>query len=93
MTTIKLPFTVKKPILACGADLKGAFAFASGDEAILIGGFGDLADPDNLAKYERTIKKHAAKAEIIACDLHPGYFSNRLFATGYSFHKLYYIYF
>ena len=77
MRKFKLPFAVKKPILACGADLKGAFAFAKGDEAIIADGFGDLANPDNLARYEKAAKRYAAKAEIIACDLHPGYFSTR----------------
>lgn len=78
---IRLPFRVRKPILACGADLKGAFAIASGREAILVDGFGDLSDPDNFASYEKAIKaelkKLKIKLEIVACDLHPGYFSAR----------------
>ncbi|MFA6141883.1 MAG: hypothetical protein WC738_01120 [Candidatus Omnitrophota bacterium] len=78
---ITLPFKVKKPILACGADLKGAFAIAKGSEAVLVDGFGDLSDPDNFIKYEKAIKfqlkKLKIKPKIVACDLHPGYFSTR----------------
>ena len=81
MTKIILPFRVKRPILACGADLKAAFALAKGKEAYLVDGFGDLADLDNYTRYERAIKswirKLGIKPEIIACDLHPGYFSSR----------------
>jgi hydrogenase maturation protein HypF len=79
---IRLPFKLKRPVLACGADLKGAFALARGREAFLIDGFGDLSDPDNFAEYERAVKKYqkrlGIKPQIIACDLHPGYFSTRL---------------
>ena len=89
MTTrrIELPFKVKRPILACGADLKGAFALASGREAFLTAGFGDLADLDNFTKYERAVKAGMKKLritpEIVACDLHPDYFSTR-FAEKYA---------
>lgn len=82
MKTIKLPFRVKKPMLACGADMKGAFALAKGDTAYLFDGFGDLSELDNFAKYEKTIKascnKLKIKPRIIACDLHPSYFSTQL---------------
>ncbi|MDD5436636.1 MAG: hypothetical protein PHX20_03735 [Candidatus Omnitrophica bacterium] len=84
---IKLPFTVHKPILACGADLKGAFAFAKGRQAILVDGLGDLGDLDNFTKYERALKRYLKKSgidpKIVACDLHPDYFSAR-FAEDYA---------
>ena len=59
-----MPFKIKRSILACGADMKGAFAIAKGKRAFLFDGFGDLSDPDNLAKYEKSIKaqiKHLLK--------------------------------
>lgn len=78
----------KKPILACGADMKGAFAIAKGKEAFLFDAFGDLGDPDNLAKYEKSvreqIKKLGIKPAVIACDLHPEYFSSK-FAESFQF--------
>jgi len=87
MKIIKLPFKVKRPILACGADIKGAFALAKGNTAYLADGFGDLSDPDNLEAYEASIfageKRLGIKPEVIACDLHPGYFSSR-FAEGHA---------
>ena len=61
--------------------MKGAFAIAKGNEAILVDGFGDLSDPDNFARYERSIRSHIKrlriKPKIVACDLHPEYFSTR----------------
>ena len=82
---IRLPFKVKRPILACGADLKGAFAMARGNEAVLVDGFGDLADLDNFTRYEKAVKaelkKMRIKPGIVACDLHPGYFSTRFAET------------
>ena len=81
MKKLTLPFRVRKPILACGADLKGAFALAKGHESYLFDGFGDLSDLDNFTRYEKAIhaaeKKLNIKPQVIACDLHPGYFSTR----------------
>ena len=81
MQTIELPFKIKKPILACGADVKGAFAIAKGDKAYLVEGFGDLSDPANMQRYEDSIKGHekklGIKPEVIARDHHPGYFSSQ----------------
>ncbi len=87
MKIIKLPFRVKRPILACGADMKGAFALAKGDASYLFDGFGDLSDLDNLTRYEKAVsaakKRLKIKPEIVACDLHPGYFSTQ-FAEDYT---------
>lgn len=81
MKTIELPFRLKVPVLACGADIKGAFALAKGDRAYLEEGFGDLSDPDNLAGYRKSLaglgKRLSIKPGAIACDLHQGYFSTR----------------
>ena len=67
--------------------MKGAFALARGDEAILIDGFGDLGDLDNFEGYEKSVRKNlkklGIKPEIAACDLHPDYFS-RHFAENYT---------
>ena len=87
MRKIALPFTVKKPILACGSDLKGSFALAKGREAYIVDGFGDLSDLGNFAKYEKAVKKYqkilGITPQIVACDLHPNYFSSR-FAEDYA---------
>lgn len=87
MKMIELSFDVKKPILACGADLKGAFAFAQDRRAFLFDGFGDLSDLDNFTAYEDAVKRYerklCIKPKIIACDLHPDYFSSH-FAENYT---------
>ena len=81
MKSIDLQFEVKEAILACGADLKGAFAIAQGYKAWLFDGFGDLAELDNFTRYEKSIKANLKKLkigpEIIAYDMHPGYFSTQ----------------
>lgn len=86
MKRFDLPFRIRKPILACGADMKGAFALAKGRSAYLFDGFGDLADPDNFTVYEKAVKgavkKLKVRPAIIAHDLHPGYFSTQ-FAQNY----------
>lgn len=78
---MRLPFSVRKPILACGADLKGAFALANGREAFLCEGFGDLSGLDNFERYEKAVakavKSTGIRPAVVAHDLHPGYFSTR----------------
>lgn len=87
MKVIKLPFKIKSAILACGADLKGAFALAKGRSAYLFDGFGDLSDLDNFTRYEKAVKVAEKKLKIspriVVCDLHPGYFSTQ-FAKNYA---------
>ncbi|MCM8761301.1 MAG: hypothetical protein NC938_05700 [Candidatus Omnitrophica bacterium] len=81
MKTINLPFNVKAPILATGADLKGAFALAKGNKAHLVEGFGDLSQLGNLARYEDAViqaeKRLSIRPRVIACDHHPDYCSTR----------------
>ena len=87
MRKINLPNTIKKSILACGADTKGAFALARGNLAYIYQGYGDLASVENLTRYKKdihnAIKHLRIKPEIIACDLHPNYFSTN-FAKEFS---------
>lgn len=80
MSTIKLPFSVPRPILACGADMKGSFALATGRTMMQEGPFGDLADPDALARYGRAVRKalRTLRPRAIVRDLHPGYFSSHV---------------
>jgi len=86
MRTIKLPFRVKRPILACGADLKGAFALAKGSDAYLFDGFGDLSELDNFTRYGLAVgaaqRRLKITPQVVVCDMHPGYFSTQ-FAESY----------
>jgi len=87
MRTLKLPFKVNREIISFGADLKGGFSFARGNQVYTEDGFGDLSQADNLAKYEKAIgstrRKYKLNPKVIACDMHPGYFSTR-FAKEYA---------
>jgi hydrogenase maturation protein HypF len=78
-------------MLACGADMKGAFALAKNDRAFIEDGFGDLSDPGNLARYEtavdRLCRRLSIRPEVIVCDHHPGYLSTR-FAQRYGLSNL-----
>lgn len=90
MRTIKLPFKLRKPVLACGADLKGAFAIAKGNIAYLFDGLGDLSQLNNFAKYEKAVRSAKIKCRVspklVICDMHPGYFSTQ-FAERFSPYK------
>lgn len=81
MRRIELDFRLNNPILACGADVKSAFALGKDKEVFLFDGFGDLGELDNFTRYEKAVeaaeKRLKVRPKIIACDLHPGYFSTR----------------
>lgn len=87
MYKIRLPFSIKTPLLACGSDTKGSFVLADKKEAHLFGGYGDLAIIDNFKRYKQdinnAIRRLKINPSIIACDLHPNYFSTN-FAKEFS---------
>ena len=68
-----------KTILAVGADIKNRFLIAKGEELSYGPDIGDLGFAENYVfftgKIREAAKKHAP--DIIACDLHPGYFSTK----------------
>lgn len=77
---IRLPFAVP-PLLACGADMKSAFALARGTTAVLSPYLGDLENYDVFAAYEAALEHLGrllrVEPEIVVCDAHPGYWSRR----------------
>ena len=84
MQAVELPFKFDKAVLACGADLKGRFCLANGSSVYISDEFGDLSEVDNMERYQREIERFKqAKPQIVACDLHPGYFSTK-FAQDYA---------
>ena len=75
---IKLPFVVKKTVLALGAQAKNTVCFAGGDSAFLSGVHADLSRPKDFLAFTKDVKyflKHRPK--IIAFDLHPEYSSTK----------------
>lgn len=73
--------TITKDIFASGADLKNTFCFAKRNQLICSEHIGDLEDARVYHHYinsiEHLAKLFEVKPEIIACDMHPGYFSTQ----------------
>jgi len=77
---IRLPVS-SPPVLACGADLKNTVCLTRGDRAFMSAHVGDLDDARNHRYLRETVdnfrKLLEIKPQVIACDLHPDYFSTR----------------
>ncbi len=75
---IKLPFKLKKTVLALGSQTKNTICFAKDGCAYISPIHADLSLPKDLVAFERDakylLKKHP---EVIACDLHPEYQSTK----------------
>jgi hydrogenase maturation protein HypF len=71
----------EKDIFAAGADLKNTFCFAKQNQLICSEHIGDLEDAEVYHHYVDSIRHLAklfeVKPEVVAYDLHPGYFSTR----------------
>ena len=78
---IPLARPVKRPVLACGAQLKNTFCLAAGDIAVLGPHVGDLDQVEVHRSYEESIDRMqrflGCRPEVIAYDLHPDYASTR----------------
>ncbi|UCH12753.1 MAG: carbamoyltransferase HypF [Candidatus Omnitrophota bacterium] len=79
---------LNKTILALGADIKNRFLVAEGRDLYPGPEIGDLSNAENYAFFKSQIRKVAEKLKpnIIAYDLHPGYFSSRL-AKEFSYYQ------
>lgn len=78
MNILKTPFSIKRNILALGAESEGVFAFYSGKREGLVfisNNFGDLLREDNFLSYKKEIEKLLRKErpDVILTDLHPLY--------------------
>jgi len=75
---IKLPFKIKKPILALGPQTKNTVCFGEGNFAYLSPLHPDLSNPADSLSFEKTVKYFLQKhPKIIAYDLHPEYASTK----------------
>ncbi|MDD4908744.1 MAG: hypothetical protein PHJ00_06750 [Candidatus Omnitrophica bacterium] len=78
---IKLPFKVRRPVLALGSDIKNTVCFAGGNAAFVSEVIGDLKLPAAFKLFEKTVKsiprRFRTRPRLIACDLHPEYFSSK----------------
>lgn len=71
---------MNKKILALGADIKNRILFTKSKSLCFGLDIGDLSDAQNSEFFKKEVGKVTKKfkPDIIACDLHPGYFSTRL---------------
>jgi hydrogenase maturation protein HypF len=78
-----LPVAARRPLLACGAELKSTFCVAKGGRAWLSHHVGDLGNYETLRSFRTGIdhfkRLFAVEPELVAHDLHPDYLS-----TGYA---------
>jgi hydrogenase maturation protein HypF len=75
---IKLPFKIKKSILALGSQTKNTVCFAQGNFAYLSPLHPDLSTPKGFSNFERIVKYFLKKRpKIIAYDLHLEYQSTK----------------
>jgi len=77
------PFkNIREPILALGADLKGAFALADNQKLIVSQYLGNQESYDSQADFSRTLEHiqtlYSFKPEKILADTHPGYHSRAM---------------
>jgi hydrogenase maturation protein HypF len=77
---IRVPFKTRQ-ILAVGAELKNTFCLTRDDFAFLSQHVGDMENLETLEHFETSIElyKHLFRLEpeLVACDLHPDYFSTK----------------
>jgi hydrogenase maturation protein HypF len=76
---VRLPFGTP-PLLAVGAELKGAICLVQGEQAFLSQHIGDLQNTSTFDSFRHAIRHLSGILEIapqsVACDLHPDYLSS-----------------
>ena len=76
-----LPLPARRPVLACGAELKSTFCLARGERAWVSHHIGDLNNYETLRSFgegvEHFQRLFAILPEVIAHDAHPDYLSTR----------------
>jgi hydrogenase maturation protein HypF len=77
--SLRLPVRTRRPLLACGAELKSTFCVARGRRAWVSHHIGDLRNWETLRSFREGIahfqELFAVTPETIAHDLHPDYLS------------------
>ena len=78
---VSLPWNVRRPILACGAELKNTFCLAKGHHAFISHHIGNLENYETLRAFTEGIEHYrrlfAIDPAIVAHDLHPEYLSTK----------------
>ena len=78
---VKLPFKLKRKVLAVGGHQKNTIAVGFDDKAFLSQHIGDLQTFDACRNFEEVIESFLSlydfKPDVVVCDLHPSYFSTK----------------
>jgi hydrogenase maturation protein HypF len=78
---LPLGIRARRPILACGAELKNTFCLAKGDRAFVSQHIGDLENFETLRSFTEGIEHFKRlfdiTPEVVAHDLHPEYLSTK----------------
>nr|VFJ64934.1 MAG: hydrogenase maturation protein HypF [Candidatus Kentron sp. FW] len=74
---MELPFSLKRPLLAVGGQMKNTMALAFRDRVVVSPHIGDMGSPRSLRVFEQVAADmqvlYGIEAELIARDAHPGY--------------------
>ena len=77
---LRLPLEARRPVLACGAELKSTFCVARARRAWVSHHIGDLRNWETLRSFREGVahfeELFAVAPEIVAHDLHPDYLSS-----------------
>ncbi len=78
---LPLPWSLRRPVLACGAELKSTFCLAKGRRAFVSHHIGDLENYETLRSFREGVEHFRRlfdiAPELVAHDLHPEYLSTK----------------
>ncbi|GHO83819.1 carbamoyltransferase HypF [Dictyobacter formicarum] len=78
---LTLPWSISRPILACGAHLKNTFCLAKDKQAFISHHIGDLENLETLLSFKEGITHFKQlfdiQPEVVVHDLHPDYLATR----------------
>lgn len=78
---IHLPFKATQDVLAVGGELKSTFCLLKEHYAFVSQHLGDMENMETFEHFENTLELYErlfrVKPEIVACDMHPEYFSTK----------------
>ncbi|MDQ7825681.1 MAG: carbamoyltransferase HypF [Candidatus Eremiobacteraeota bacterium] len=76
-----VPLVFRRPLLACGGELKSTFCLGRESLAFLSHHIGDLENLETLDSFEKGIahfcRLFSLEPEVVACDMHPEYLSTK----------------